>query len=372
MHFGLTDEQNLLQNTLRRFTAEQVPTSRLREIFDGGAGLDKTIWKNAAEIGLCGLTVPEQFGGAGLAFLDLALAFEVLGEAAVPGPFLSHSLATLALSRYGSQAQKEQWLPRLASGECIGGFAFAEPGERWSSADWEIAAKDNRISGTKEFAEISSETQLIIVGLRGGDLGLVDAKASGLTCESIDGIDRSRPLSRLHFDAVEAEPLASDKPSEPSEPRAESLLDAARILLAADAFGAAWKMIRVTAEYAQTREQFGTPIAQFQAVKHQLADMAMEAEAMRGLIWYAAYALDHLPEERAREAATAKAHVTDRAVQIGRGAVALHGGIGFTWECDVQFFVKRTIFDRVWLGSPESHRERVASLENWSRRLEDG
>ena len=364
MHFGLTDEQNLLQNTLRRFTAEQVSASRLREMFDRGAGFDDAIWKGAAEIGLCGLTIPEQFGGAGLPFLDLALAFEVLGEAAVPGPFLGHALASLALSVSGSAAQKEEWLPRLASGECLGGFAFAEAGERWSSADWEIAAKDNRISGTKEFAEVGPETQLIVVGLKGGKLGLVDAQATGLSREAIDGIDRSRPLSRVHFDAVPIEALPTSSTTG-STAGAELVLDAARILLAADAFGAAWQMIRVTAEYAQTREQFGTPIAQFQAVKHQLADMAMEAEAMRGLIWYAAYALDHLPKERAREAATTKAHVTDRAVQIGRGAVALHGGIGFTWECDVQFFVKRTMFDRVWLGSPEAHRERVAALANW-------
>jgi alkylation response protein AidB-like acyl-CoA dehydrogenase len=377
VHFGLTDEQNLLQNTLRRFTAEEVSAPRLRELFDEGAGFDPTIWKSAAAIGLCGLTVPERFGGADLELLDLALAFEVLGEAAVPGPFLGHALATLALCGSGSDAQKEEWLPRLASGECVGGFAFAETGERWCSSDWEMTAKDNRISGTKEFAEVGPETQLIVVSLQGGALACIDAQANGLSVEPVDGIDRTRPLSRLHFDHVAIEPLASFTTSPTADADttsaagaclatpAESVLDAARVLLAADAFGAAWKLIRATAEYAQTREQFGTPIAQFQAVKHQLADMAMNAETMRGLIWYAGYALDHLPHESAREAATAKAHVTEHAVQIARSAVALHGGIGFTWECDVQFYLKRTMFDRVWLGSPGWHRERIATLGNW-------
>ena len=121
----------------------------------------------------------------------------------------------------------------------------------------------------------------------------------------------------------------------------------------------------MTVDYARTREQFGTPIAQFQAVKHQLANMAMEAEPMRGLVWMAAYAFDHRREDVAREAAIAKAHVTDRVVQIGRDAVSLHGGIGFTWECDVHFWLKRAMHDRTWLGGPAIHRERLAQLSNW-------
>ena len=141
--------------------------------------------------------------------------------------------------------------------------------------------------------------------------------------------------------------------------------DAAYVLLAADAFGAAWRLIRATVDYCQTREQFSTPIAQFQSVKHQLANMACEAEPMRSLIWYAAYAFDHRPEELSREAATAKAHVTDVATRIGRDAVSLHGGIGFTWECDVHFFLKRAMHDRTWLGDPRWHRARLAQLAGW-------
>ncbi|MFK7897140.1 MAG: acyl-CoA dehydrogenase family protein [Myxococcota bacterium] len=369
MHFGLTDEQNLLQNTLRRFTADEVSAPRLREIFDEGRGFDPSIWKAASEIGLCGLIVPEAYGGAGLDLLDLALAFEILGEAAVPGPFLGHTLATQAILLAGSDSQKEKWLPRLASGDCVAGFAFAETGERWTSTEWKTASKANRVSGTKTFAEVGPETGLIVVGLAGGGLGLVDPQGSGLTRKPVNGIDRTRPLADLYFDDVAIEelvaPVVPPVSAGPAERAVDRVLDTARVLLAADALGAAGRLIRVTAEYAQAREQFGTKIAQFQAVKHELANMAMAAESMRGLIWYAAYALDHLPHEREREAATTKAHATDAAVKIARSAVALHGGIGFTWECDVQFFLKRTMFDRVWLGSPEAHRERVAALEHW-------
>jgi alkylation response protein AidB-like acyl-CoA dehydrogenase len=137
------------------------------------------------------------------------------------------------------------------------------------------------------------------------------------------------------------------------------------VLLAADAFGAAQTLLEQTLAYARAREQFGQPIAQFQAVKHQLADLACEIEPMRALVWYAAHAQDHVMQDAERSAAIAKAHVTDRTLEAGRAAVQLHGGIGFTWECDVQIWLKRCMFDRAWLGNPEQHRERQAVLGGW-------
>jgi alkylation response protein AidB-like acyl-CoA dehydrogenase len=121
----------------------------------------------------------------------------------------------------------------------------------------------------------------------------------------------------------------------------------------------------MTAEYAKVRQQFGAPIAQFQAVKHQLADMATQVEPARGLFWYAAHAWDHIPAEAPRAAAIAKAHITARASEVARAAVELHGGLGFTWECDVQLWFKRAMFDRTWGGTPEHHRARVAALGDW-------
>jgi alkylation response protein AidB-like acyl-CoA dehydrogenase len=122
----------------------------------------------------------------------------------------------------------------------------------------------------------------------------------------------------------------------------------------------------MTVDYTKTRQQFGQPIAQFQALKHQLANMAVEVDPARGLWWYAAHAYDHEPRERAaRAAALAKAHVTDRAQAAARDAVECHGGIGFTWECDVQLWFKRILFDRQWLGTPEEHRERIAQMNAW-------
>jgi alkylation response protein AidB-like acyl-CoA dehydrogenase len=118
-------------------------------------------------------------------------------------------------------------------------------------------------------------------------------------------------------------------------------------------------------EYAKTRQQFGVPIGRFQALKHQLANLAVEVEPARALVWYAAHAFDHLPAEAPRAAALAKAHATDRFMQVARDTVEAHGGIGFTWECDVQIYFKRALFDRAFLGTPGQHRERAASLAGW-------
>jgi alkylation response protein AidB-like acyl-CoA dehydrogenase len=357
MHFGLTQEQTLLQHTIRELASGELPPNRLRALFDEGTGFDPDIWRRTSEMGLAGLVVPEDYGGAGLELLELALASEVIGEAALPGPFLGHSLATIAIIRGGSDAQKSEWLPKLATGDTIGTVALGENGDVWQPAGWQT--KDaGGVSGDKRFVEHGDRADLIVVGTAGGGLSLVEGADRGCS-ERVDALDRTRRLVHLSFDAAPAEALADGHEA------AEALCDAGRILLAADAFGASWKLIRLTVEYALEREQFGTKIAQFQSVKHQLANLAAHCEPMRGLFWRAAYCFDHQPEERAREAAAAKAHITDTAVDVGRRAVELHGGIGFTWECDVQFWLKRAMFDRTWLGSPRAHRERLAMLLDW-------
>ncbi len=358
MHFGLTDEQKLLQATLREFAAKELPAPRLREIFDAGSGFDPTLWSGLAGIGVPGLVVPEALGGAGLELLDLALVSEVLGESAMPGPFLSHALACLALVEAGSDAQRERWLPRLAAGEALGSVAFAEPGG-WRPSAWTARLEQGRVDGTKEHVEAGSDADLFVVGCAGGGLALVERGAPGLGVDPVDGIDRTRGLSTLRFAGVEAEPLAEGVRVAPR------LHDAACTLVAADAFGAAWRMIRMTVEYVLTREQFGTPLAQFQGVKHQLANLAAATEPMRGLFWYAAHAWDHLPDESAKAAAVAKAHITERALEVGRMAIELHGGNGFTWECDVQLFMKRAMFASAWHGTARTHRARIAELEAW-------
>ena len=357
MNFGLSEEQELLQETVRGFVQNECPPQRLRELFDRGDTEDGGLWEGLCKMGIGGLIIPEAYGGAGLELLDLALVAEIMGGSALPGPLLGHALASLAVVLGGSESQKESWLPRLASGDALGTVALGEENESWEPASWKAAFVDGRVSGVKPYVPHGSASDLIVVGVAGGGLVLIERGANGLKIEPMAGVDRTRPLDRLVLEAVPGEPLV--------EPVASRVRDAGLVLLAADAFGGASKLVELSLEYARSREQFGQPIAQFQAVKHRLADMAVEVEPSRGLYWFAAHALDHIPDESERAAALAKAHITDRFMQISRDAVEIHGGIGFTWECDVQIWFKRAMFDRTFLGGPAHHRERAATLAGW-------
>ncbi len=358
MNFDVSEEQELLQDTVRQFLEGECPIGRVRELFESDTGFDPSLWKGMIELGLGGLLIPEQHGGAGLQMIDLALVAETLGYGAAPGPFLGHSLAVVALLQGGSEAQKRHWLPHLAGGGALATVALGEAQGVWEPDQWTLAG-DGVLRGAKTWVPNAAEADLLVVGVQGGALALVEKSAPGIGVERLDGVDRSRRLDSVHFDATPCELLAAGQTAAPR------VRDAGLALLAADAFGAASKLLDLSVEYAKTREQFGVTIGHFQALKHQLANMAVEVEPSRALFWYAAHAFDHIEEESERSAALAKAHITDRAMQLARDAVEVHGGIGFTWECDVQIWFKRTMFDRAFLGTPAVHRERCAKLAGW-------
>jgi alkylation response protein AidB-like acyl-CoA dehydrogenase len=358
MDFGLSEEQELLQEAVRGFARGECPVARLRGIYDAG-GFEPGLWKGLAELGCAGLAVPEAAGGAGLDLLDCALVAEVLGSAAFPGPFLGHTLACLALRLGGSDAQRERWLPALASGEAIGSVALGEPGERWLPGSWTTRLEDGRLAGAKTRVPHGGRAAVLVVGTAGGGLALAEAGAPGLCAEAEDSLDRTQATDALRFEGAPAEALPGGREA------AGRLVDAGLVLLAADAFGVAWRLIEMTRDHVSARKQFGQPLAQFQAVKHQLADLVTDTEPCRALYWFAAHAFDHRPDEAGKAAAIAKAHVTEVAFAVARGAFELHGGIGFTWECDLHYWFKRALFDRHFLGTPDLHHDRNARLAGW-------
>ena len=358
MNFDLSEEQRLLQETVRQLIEQECPPTHLREIFDGETGFDPALWKGLVEMGLGGIQIPEAYGGAGLELLDLALVVEQLGFGAAPVPLLGHALAALAIERGGSEAQKEKWLPALATGDCIGTVALGEDGDRWQPEEWALPA-GKTLSGVKAHVPFASTAGLLVVGMAGGGLAVVEAGASGLSFEALPGADRTRRIERVVFDNTPCEALAE------GDDVASAVRDAGLVLLAADAFGGASRCLEMSVEYVKTREQFGVTIGHFQAVKHQLSNMAVEIEPSRGLYWFAAHSFDHEKDQAPRSAAIAKAHITDRFMQVARDTVEVHGGIGFTWECDVQIWFKRAMFDRAFLGAPSVHRERAATLASW-------
>jgi alkylation response protein AidB-like acyl-CoA dehydrogenase len=359
MDFDLSDEQRLLQETVTQFLENECPMARIRELYDDEVGFDPALWKGLAELGLAGIHLPGEYGGSELEILDLAVVAETLGSLAAPVPFLSHSLASLAIALAGSAEQKSRWLPGLVSGENLGTVALAEENGGWMPDDWTLASGAS-ISGAKEIVEFGEQADLFVVGLAGGTFGVVERNASGVEIQRIESADRTRRIARVSFDETPIELLC-----EGGAEAAVRVRDVGLVLISADAFGGASRLVEMSVEYAKNREQFGVTIGHFQGLKHQLANMAVEIEPTRALYWYAAHALDHVPDEAARTAAIAKSHITERFQQVARDATEAHGGIGYTWEGDTQIWFKRAMFDRVFLGTPRVHQNRAADLAGW-------
>jgi alkylation response protein AidB-like acyl-CoA dehydrogenase len=362
MDFGLSEEQVLLQDTIGRFLEEQCPPARVRAIMESDGAHDAELWQGLIDLGVPGLMIPSAYGGSGLELLDLALAAERLGAACTPGPFLGVALATVALLEGGDAAQREQWLPRIASGKAIVSVALGEADGEWNPRRFTTQAGSGRLTGTKPLVPYARVADALIVAAcdeQGPGLWLVERGAPGIDVTALGVVDMTRPVDSVRFTDTPARKLGG------SSTALQRCLDAGCVLIAADAYGGARRCLDMTVQYARQREQFGQIIGAFQAVKHQLANMACELEPSLSLYWYAAHAFDRIREASERHAALAKAHLTDVYDRITRDAIELHGGIGFTWEFDLHLWFRRAIFDRSFLGDANFHRGRAADLAGW-------
>jgi alkylation response protein AidB-like acyl-CoA dehydrogenase len=356
MRFALSEDQKLLQESLSRTLADVSPLERVRRFADDPKDKAEDIWRALCDFGLPGVGVPEESGGLGLGLLDAALASEALGQAAAPVPFMGVVLAPLALRLGGSEVQRTEWLPRLATGEVLAAAAISEPiaGARDGAG---VVAKDGRLSGKALFIPGGLAASLLLVADMDGGVHLVRGDAAGLTRSFMPSIDATRRLAEIEFDGVAAEPLAGGPEI------LGRLRDAAWVLLAADTLGASQTMLDKAVAYAKERRQFGRVIGSFQAVKHLCAEMAAELEPARALVWYAAYAFDHAPEEASLMAAHAKAHLSEIGRFIARTATEVHGGIGMTDLLGLHFWFKRIGVNRQLLGGPEKVREYAARAQ---------
>jgi alkylation response protein AidB-like acyl-CoA dehydrogenase len=357
MDFALSEQQQILQSTVVAALATGFPPQRLHALIDGYAGdVTRTEFD---QLELWGLPIDPEHGGSGLEMIDAALVAECIGYAAAAVPIVNHWLAALALSSASDQRLRAQWLPQLAAGRVAGTVALAEGEGRWLPDDWTLRGENGALDGEKCFVGDVAPNALIVVGLAGGELGLVAPDAPGIDRTVLNGVDRTRSIVRLRFSATPFVPLGCPRDA------ATRLLDAALILTAADAFGGARRLLEMTTAYLAQREQFGTRLVHFQAIKHQLANIALEVEPCRALYWYAAHAFDHRRDGCSASAALAKAHICDRFLQTSRDCIELHGGIGFTWDYDAHIWLKRAMFDAAAYGSAKRHRERYANLVGW-------
>jgi alkylation response protein AidB-like acyl-CoA dehydrogenase len=361
MDFGLSEDQLLLKDTIKRFLSEQCPTTRVRRIMEGDPSLGRELWTQLAELGVAGVIAPAAHGGLERELLDLALVSEELGYACAPGPFLGCAMASVALIEGGDEAAAQRWLGPLASGEIVATVAWGEENGEWTPAALRTRVKNGKLSGRKLMVPSAQISDLFVVAAQddsGPALFLVERGAPGVEVTAMTVNDMTRPLDIVSFSDAPATKL-------PNAAAVQRTWDAGLILLAADAYGGSRRCLDMTVSYALTREQFGQIIGSFQAVKHQLANMAADLEPSLALVWYSAHAFDRIQDQSTRHAALVKAHLADLFDRVTRDTTELHGGIGFTWEFDLHLWFRRALFDRSVLGEAIFHRARAADLAGW-------
>ena len=360
MYFALTEEQDALRASVRRFIADRFPLRAVREMFDDpdGDGDPADLWKGVAAQGWLAGLVPERFGGLGLGLLDVAVIARCWGEAVVPGPWLATVTAAEAIRLAGSEDQQREWLTRVASGEARLTLAVRGEGGAWSADGVDVSVRDGALTGSAAQVEYAHVADRLVVAARDGDavsLWLVDPSAPGVTISRHDALDRSTRLGTVTLEGAPGERLGTADVL-------PAVLDRAAVLYANDLAGLARQALTRTVDYVCTREQFGRPVGSFQALKHALADLHVAVTMAEHAAWYAAYALDEALPDAVLAVSVAKAKANKAARDTTAAMIQFHGGIGYTWEHEAHLFFKRARREEYQYGDTGSHLERVAHI----------
>jgi alkylation response protein AidB-like acyl-CoA dehydrogenase len=357
----LTEEQLYLRKTVRELLADRAART---SVPDAGPDYDRDLWTlMAQQIGLQGLAIPEEYGGAGCGPVELAVVFEEMGAVLLSAPFFaSVALAANALLGSGDKQACAEYLPGIASGERIGTVALTEDSGRWDSDGVRLAATESgdewRLSGRKTYVIDGCVADFLVVVARseaGVSLFLVDADAPGLARVPLDALDPTRKHATVTFADTPARLLGEDGAGWPAH-----MLDLAAVYLACEQVGGAARSLELSTDYAKTRVQFGKPIGSFQAIKHKCADMLVAVEMARSAALFAAGAAAEDQSDVPVLASLAKAVCSESFVRCATETIQIHGGIGFTWEHPAHLYFKRARSSEVLLGSPAYHRRLLA------------
>jgi len=353
MDFGLSEEQTLLQSSVNRFLANKVSLDKVRQFTKKGDA-NNEIWSGLCDMGLGGILIPEELDGVGLSGMDACIVAECLGFHTTPCSYLSTSvMAPLALL---AAQKREDLLAAIATGQHQFGVAFSDAiGNRaGSSLKW-----DGKLLNGSTLFVLDCDADTYLVATREKHLLIVPSNAKGLEKKSIPNIDKTRPLGALSFDHTPAD-LLSEDPAVFHE-----VLDAGRIMLAADTLGAAQNMLDQAVLYAGQREQFNRVIASFQAVKHMCAEMLASLEPSRAMVWYAGHTISDAKSEVRLTACHTKAHLSEVGQFVAKTSTEVHGGMGFTDLVGLHYWFKRIGYNRQMLGGPELLREEAAMIQGF-------
>jgi alkylation response protein AidB-like acyl-CoA dehydrogenase len=363
MYFDLTDEQQAIKATARDFLAARYKSERIRELANSEHGFEQSDWEEMAELGWPGLALPEEWGGQGLGIVELAVLFEEMGYALAPAPLLSNTVAGLALATNGTDEQRERWLRPLASGEARGTVALFDAGTPAAPGRFEMEGKADGdgvvLDGEKVLVIDAAAADFLLVATSDGRRHLVERDADGLSVAPERSIDLTRRLYSVRFEGVR---VGAEATLSGAQADFLPVLWRVCVAIAAESTGVAQRALEMAVEYAKDRQQFGRPIGAYQAVSHRCAQMLLETENSRSAVYGAAWAADSEPESLPLAAAMAKAYASDAGWRVPDASIQVHGGIGFTWEHDLHFFLKRGRANAATVGDAKWHRERVADL----------
>ena len=344
MEFAFTDEQKMIAETVQSFFRENATSERTRKAM-AAEGIDRDLWQAfCTELGLSGVGLPEEHGGAGLGMVEFAIVAEAAGAQVSAIPLLGLATAARAIAAGGTEAQKAEWLPRLIAGEAIAACEGVP----------QLAEADGRLTGTISPVPHGAMAD-VFVFVAPGKAWLVRANAAGVSVRGHVTMDQTRPFATVTLDGAVAEPLAD------AEAAIAAVHAGGWVCLAAEALGGAQEALDRTVAYSRERVQFGRPIGSFQAYKHRLADMLIEIEQARSAVYWAACAVDEGSDEAGLALHAAKSFCADTFSMVAGNMIQLHGGIGFTWEHDAHLFFKRARSIQTMLGDGNFHREAIAA-----------
>ena len=375
MDLGLSEEQELLKNFARDFLEKECPEKHVREMEEDEQGYSPELWKKMAEQGWQGLIVPDQYGGTGMGFIDLIILAEEFGRALVPGPFIPTVVggATVLLEA-GSDAQKQQYLPKVASGEQIWTLAFTEPSARFDAEGVELEAKaqgdDFVLNGTKLFirdAHVSDYMTVVARTKQGKDatdgitLLIVDSKSPGISFTQLKTIAADKQCE-VKFENVKVPKANVIGQVDKGWDVFERIARKGTVIECAYLVGLAQKDFEISVQYAKDRIQFGRPIGSFQAIQHKAADMITDVDGARFITYKAAWSVAEEQPDADLDVHMAKAWCSEATRRVVAHGQQIHGGIGFTKEYIIQLYFRRQKASELAWGDADFHREHVAEL----------
>ncbi len=366
MNFDFSDDQKMLKDQVRKFLTDKCPTTVVRRVLNGDETHAAEVWAGMAELGLMGTAIPEAYGGTGLGALELCVIAEELGRACAPVPFSSSVyLVTEAIKRWGTEAQKKAWLPKLADGSAIGTLATSEGPQPVSPKSVRVAFADGKITGTKvPVADGEAATVAVVLvnsggtGVRALSLALVDLTGDGVTRTRVSTVDPARKHAQIAFDGAAAELLGGKGKGWQN---LNDLYDGAAVLFAFEQIGGAEAAMWMGRDYALQRQAFGRVIGSYQAIKHKLADIYVKTELARSNAYYGAMMYAEGGADLPIAAAAARVAATDAYDFAAKENIQTHGGIGFTWEADTQFHYRRSRLLALAIGGPTAWKDKLVT-----------